>query len=129
MLTRSRQFPGRRATKLDGKGVQLTKLLLGLRDRVVEQRMPRLRSPACLDHADELRGARALEPSRDPAAHEGAVARHGGSIHQVGRRPLAEPRLGQLAHVHLFYIRQRPPKETKSEITHASSTRGKRVVE
>src|SRR5262249_57634661 len=109
MLTRSRQLAGGGATKLDGKGVQITKLLLRLRDRVVEQRMSRLRSPARLDHTGELRGARALEPSRDPAAHEGAVARHGGATPPNGRRAPPAPRPPAFSPVPPPAARHRPP--------------------
>src|SRR5215470_2382391 len=99
VVVRSWQLLDRRS-KLDGHLAQIAQLLLRHRDGAVEERVARARPAAGLDDTRELARPGALEPARNPPPHEGAVARHGRPLDEIGRRGLAKPRLAQVAHVH-----------------------------
>src|SRR5215510_16441019 len=117
-MVRSRQFLDGRSEP-DGHVTQIAQLLLRPRDGAVEERMARARPAAGLDDPRELARAGTFEPSGDPSPHEGAVARDGGPLDEIGRRGLSEPRLAQLAHVHAVDIGERPPEEAECEVSNA----------
>src|SRR5215475_9393650 len=112
VMVRSRQFLDGRSEP-DGHLAQIAQLLLRPRDGAVEERMARARPAVGLDDPGELARAGAFEPSRDPPPYEGAVARDGGSLDEIGRRGFPEPRVAQLAHVHAVDIGERPPEEAE----------------
>src|SRR5215475_7248955 len=128
VMVRSRQFLDGRPER-DRHLAQIAQLLLRPRDGAVEERVARARPAAGLDDPGELAGAGAFEPSRDPPAHEGAVARDGGPLDEIGRRGLAEPRLAELAHVHAVDIGERPAEEAEREVSNAPLARGQRPIE
>src|SRR5262249_55344637 len=96
---------------------KIAQLLLRHRDGAAEQHVARARPAAGLDDPGELARAGAFEPSRDPPPHEGAVARDGGPLDEIGRRRLLEPRLAQLAHVHAVDIGERSTEEAEGEVS------------
>src|SRR5262249_15803667 len=125
VMVRSRQFLDGRS-ELDGHVAQIAQLLLRPQDGAAEERVARAGAAAGLDYPGELARAGAFEPSRDPPPHQGAIARDGGPLDEIGRRCLAKPRLTQLANVHPVDIGERPPEEAEGQVSNPPRPRGHR---
>ena len=97
-------------------------MLRGMPGRALEEVVARLRAVVDTDHALELRRRSALEPAADPGAHERTVARDRRAVAQVGRRPLPEPSLGELAQVHPVHEAERQPEDVVGEVAERAVT-------
>ena len=101
----------------------------GVRGRPLEQVAPRPRPVGEVDHARVLPRPGALEPARDPAPHQGAVARDGVAVLKIRRPRLREPLRGQAPQIHPVGEGQGRAEEVKREVTEAAVSVGRPVLE
>ena len=78
--------------------------------------MPRLRPVVHRDHARELARAGALEPAREAAAYQRAVAGYRGAVEKVGGGGLVPPIFRKAAEIHAVGKPQAEAEETEGEL-------------